>query len=52
MSRKVIQITSAVSDTAHIVLTVLCDDGTIWQKFGHLNWEEIEIDDVEERDES
>lgn len=48
MTRKIIQIcTSGVDNTqatqAEFVLTALCNDGTIWNKFGHQsNWLRVE----------
>lgn len=48
MTRKIIQIsTSGVNNTqqtqADFILTALCNDGTVWNKFGHQsNWMKIE----------
>lgn len=50
MTRKIIQIcVAAVENTqntqAEFVLTALCNDGTIWNKFGHQsNW--LRVEDV------
>lgn len=48
MTRKIIQIcTSGVENTqatqADFILTALCNDGTIWSRFGHQsNWLRVE----------
>jgi len=48
MTRKIIQIcTSGVENTqatqADFILTALCNDGTIWNRFGHQsNWLRVE----------
>lgn len=50
MTRKIIQIcTSGVENTqatqADFILTALCNDGTIWNRFGHQsNW--LRVEDV------
>lgn len=48
MTRKIVQIcTSGVENTqatqADFILTALCNDGTIWSRFGHQsNWLRVE----------
>ena len=36
MSRKIIQITTYDNPNSTIVLTALCDDGTVWKYYGKL----------------
>lgn len=48
MTRKIIQICTTGCDNtqqtqADFILTALCNDGTIWNKFGHQsNWLKVE----------
>jgi hypothetical protein len=43
VERKVIQISTSTTNTGQIILTTLCNDGTIWRKIltGDDEWQQV-----------
>ena len=44
MNSRITQITTIITIDKHLVITALCVDGSLWQKWGEEKWIEIDVE--------